>query len=216
MSLISKEDQQQLRQLFNEMPQKVHLEFFTAAEDCLYCEDTQAILEELSGISDNLELSIHRRADDQQEFDQFKIDKVPAIAMLTEDSEDAGIHYFGIPSGYEFSSLIEDVLMLSQADSGLSPETREALRELDEPVHLQVFVTPTCPYCPAAVRLAHQMALESPLITADMVEATEFPELSQKYGVMGVPRTVINESHHVEGAVPEATLVPKVIESVAG
>ena len=45
---------------------------------------------------------------------------------------------------------------------------------MSKPVHIQVFVTLTCPYCPMAVQLAHEMAMESPLITSDMVEATEF------------------------------------------
>jgi hypothetical protein len=74
---------------------------------------------------------------------------------------------------------------------------------------LQVFVTPTCPYCPPAVILAHKLAMESDLIRADMVEATEFPHLSMKYAVMGVPRTVINEDIHIEGAVLEAMLLEK-------
>lgn len=55
--------------------------------------------------------------------------------------------------------------------------------------------------------LAHQLAIESDLITADMVEATEFPHLANKYQVMGVPRTVINETIHIEGAVPEPMLM---------
>src|SRR5690606_36762162 len=74
-------------------------------------------------------------------------------------------------------------------------------------VHLQVFVTPTCPYCPRAVVLAHAMAIASDRVRADMVEATEFPHLSMKYNVMGVPRTVINDREFVEGAVPEYMLV---------
>ena len=211
MSLISEQDQKQLIEMFEGLPEAVEIHFFRAELDCMYCDDTQAILEELLGLSERTELAIHHQASSNGIFDEYKIDKVPAIALKARGQQDAGIRYFGIPSGYEFSSLIEDILMVSQGDSGLSPESRSALGQLTEPVHLQVFVTPTCPYCPAAVRLAHQMALESPMVTADMVEATEFPALSQKYGVMGVPRTVINESDHVEGAVPEAMLLPKVL-----
>jgi alkyl hydroperoxide reductase subunit AhpF len=100
-------------------------------------------------------------------------------------------------------------------ESGLSGATRKVLDDLAGPVHIQVFVTPTCPYCPGAVHLAHQMAFQSPLVRADMVEAVEFPDLAQKYGVMGVPRTVINDQVHVEGAVPEATLLPKIVQGAA-
>jgi predicted DsbA family dithiol-disulfide isomerase len=55
--------------------------------------------------------------------------------------------------------------------------------------------------------LAHQLAVESDLITADMVEVMEFPHLANKYQVMGVPRTVIDETIHIEGAVPEPMLM---------
>jgi len=129
--------------------------------------------------------------------------------------KDYGIHFYGIPAGYEFTSLIHDIMMVGSGDSGLSAETRQWTTGLVKPVHLQVFVTPGCPYCPQAVLLAHKLAMESDFIRADMVEATEFPHLAVKYDVMGVPRTVINEDIFVEGAVPEAALLKKVSEAIA-
>jgi glutaredoxin-like protein len=149
--------------------------------------------------------------------DLYGIDKIPAIAILrTEDGTDRdyGIRFYGIPSGYEFSSIIEDIIGVSKGESGLKPKSKQVLAELTEPVHFQVFVTPTCPYCPQAVRLAHQFAMESDLVTADMVEAIEFPHLANKYNVYGVPRTVINESFFQEGAVPEPMMLAKLLEAV--
>ena len=64
------------------------------------------------------------------------------------------------------------------------------------------------------MRLAHQLAVESDLIRADMVEAIEFPHLSMKYQVRGVPRTVINETIHIEGAAPEPMLMARLKEVV--
>jgi glutaredoxin len=110
--------------------------------------------------------------------------------------------------------VIEDIVDVSRGDSGLQPKSREAVAGLTEPVHFQVFVTPTCPYCTQAVRLAHKFAMESDLITADMVESMEFPHLANKYQVYGVPRTVINETVHQEGAVPEPMLLAKLLEAV--
>ena len=117
-----------------------------------------------------------------------------------------------MPAGYEFSTLIEDILMVSQQKSALNAQTLDELKKLTQPVNIQVFVTPTCPYCPRAVVLAHQLALASDLITASMVEANEFPHLSSKYQVYGVPRTVIADVIHVEGAVPEAMLVEELMK----
>jgi hypothetical protein len=79
---------------------------------------------------------------------------------------------------------------------------------------MQVFVTPTCPYCPQAVVLAYEMAYASPQVRADGVESTEFPQLAIKYQVSGVPRTVINEDTFLEGAAPPDMLLDKVREAL--
>ena len=122
-------------------------------------------------------------------------------------AKDYGIRLYGIPSGYEFGTLIEDIRMVSSGESGLAPATRETVAKVQDPVHIQVFSTPTCPYCPQAVLLAHRLAMESELIHADMVEAYEFPQLATRYQVMGVPRTVINDTIQIEGAMPEPMLM---------
>jgi predicted DsbA family dithiol-disulfide isomerase len=61
------------------------------------------------------------------------------------------------------------------------------------------------------VRLAQQLAVESELITADLVEVTEFPHLAQRYQVRAVPRTVVNETASIEGALPESEFVKAVV-----
>ncbi len=60
--------------------------------------------------------------------------------------------------------------------------------------------------------LAHKLALSNENITADMVEAMEFPHLANKYQVYGVPRTVINEVIHIEGAAPEDMLIDHLMQ----
>lgn len=57
-------------------------------------------------------------------------------------------------------------------------------------------------------------ALESDKVRADMVEAIEFPHLANKYQVFGVPRTVINDKVHQEGAVPEPVLLAKLLQAL--
>jgi glutaredoxin-like protein len=125
---------------------------------------------------------------------------------------DSGICYYGIPSGYEFSSLIEDILDVSKNDSGLLEGSKDLLNQIKQPIHLQVFVTPTCPHCPAAVRLAHKLAMENENIRADMIEATEFPHLSMRYNVKGVPKTMIGDNTSIDGTLPELDLVEKIVE----
>ncbi len=62
--------------------------------------------------------------------------------------------------------------------------------------------------------MAHKMAIESDLIRADMVEAIEFPHLAVKYHVHGVPKTVVNETFFIEGAMPEVLFVQQIVKAV--
>lgn len=217
MTLLSEKDRNQLITEFKALDRPVKLFVFTQEFECQFCAETRQIVEELSDLSDKISYEIYDFMADKEVTRQYQVDKIPAVIVLQggDHPKDFGIRYYGIPSGYEFSSLIQDILMVSSGDSGLSTATKEWAAGLEAPVHLQVFVTPTCPYCPRAVVMAHQLAMESEFITADMVEATEFPHLSMKYQVMGVPRTVINETVHLEGAAPEPMLLAKLKEALA-
>jgi len=218
MPLISEQDAEFLRNEFEtKMTNPVKLIMFTQQTECQYCGETRQIAEELAALSDRISAEIYDFVADKAMADLYAIDKIPAIAIVRVvdgEEKDFGIRFFGIPSGYEFASVIEDIADVSTGKVDLQDKTREVLAGLTEPVHMQVFVTPTCPYCPRAVRLAHMFAIASDLVRGDMVEAIEFPHLSNKYFVQGVPRTVINETVHQEGAVPEPMMVAKLLEAV--
>jgi glutaredoxin-like protein len=217
MPLISEKDAEFLRKEFEtNLVEPVKLVMFTQEFECQFCTETRQIVEEVAALSDKVEAEIRDFVADKEVAELYRIDKIPAIAVVQAGDggeKDYGVRFFGIPSGYEFTSVIEDIIDVSKGDSGLQPKSKEAVAGITKPVHFQVFVTPTCPYCPQAVRLAHKFAIESELITADMVEAIEFPHLSNKYAVHGVPRTVINEDFHQEGAVPEPMMLAKLLEA---
>lgn len=217
MSLLNETIIQQVREEFENLDQPVKLVMFTRAEECQYCAETRELVEGVAALAEQVDAVVYDFDQDKDQVEAYQIDKVPAVVVIADGvddrpAKDYGIRFYGIPSGYEFSTLIADVLMVSRRASGLSDKTREQLAGMTDALHLQVFVTPTCPHCPRAVHLAHQLALESDLVRADMIEATEFPDLSQKYQVMGVPRTVINDKAFIEGAAPEDMLMSKLQE----
>ena len=220
MPLISEKDAEFLRKEFEtNLDAPVKLVMFTQEMECQFCAETRQIVEEVAALSDKVSAEIYDFVADKEKVELYRIDKIPAIAVVRAadgEERDYGVRFYGIPSGYEFTSVIEDIVDVSRGDSGLQPRSKEAVAGITEPVHFQVFVTPTCPYCPQAVRLAHKFAMESDLITADMVEAIEFPHLSNKYHVHGVPRTVINEDYHQEGAAPEPLMLAKLLEAAGG
>ncbi|HEY3473148.1 MAG TPA: thioredoxin family protein [Anaerolineales bacterium] len=217
--LLSTQIAQQINETFAEMQEPVQLLYFAAKDKCDYCAETQQLLEEVTALHDKLELEIYDIQDHPEMADRFNVTSAPVIVIAAKDDgevRDLGIRFLGIPSGHEFSTLINDILIVSKRDSGLSPKTREFLKKLDRPVQLQVFVTPSCPYCPRAVLLAHQMAMENPqMIRAEGVEAMEFPELASRFNVHGVPQTVINSGAGiVVGAVPEQNLLAEITRAL--
>jgi glutaredoxin-like protein len=218
VSLISEKDAEFLRNEFEtNLADPVKMFVFTQTMECQFCAETRQIAQEIADLSDKITVEVYDLVEDKATVDLYNIDKIPAIALLREEAggvKDYQVRFYGIPSGYEFTSIIEGIVDVSKGESGLQAKTKEALAGVTEPVHFQVFVTPTCPYCPQAVRLAHKFAIENELIRADMVEAIEFPHLANKYGVYGVPRTVINDKVHQEGAVPEPLLLAKLLEAL--
>jgi glutaredoxin-like protein len=215
MSLLNSDIQKQVRDLLAPLAAPVKLVVFTQGEggapECEMCRDARQLVEEVAGLADKLSIEVHDFAAEAELAAAYGIDKIPALAILRggDEPQDYGIRLYGIPAGYEFSTLIEDILMVGSGDPGLSARTLAALEQLPGPIQIQVFVTPTCPHCPRAVLLAHKLALASDKVTAAMVEATEFPHLANKYQVYGVPRTVVNDVIHIEGAAPESMLLDK-------
>ncbi len=217
MPLLSEKDRTYLQNLFSQrLVNPVKLLFFSRKIGCEYCGDVKAILEEVAGLSDKIKLEEHNFEEDKALAEKFGIDKVPGLAILrnTNGEIDYGVRFFGVPSSYEFSALIEAILAVSKGSTDLDQLAKQELSKVNKPVHIQVFTTPTCPYCPRAVVTAHKLAIENKNIRADMIESIEFPDLANKYRVYAVPKVVINDRVEFEGALPDVQFVEKVLEAV--
>jgi glutaredoxin-like protein len=213
MALLSEQDRQTLRTHLADIADQVTLLFFTQTiggpETALIAKQ---ILDEIAGLSDRVSLEEVNFILEKDRAAALGITTVPAIAVLKRDV-DTRIRFLGAPAGYEFMSLIEAIILAGGTDSGLSHESKRLIAEhVAEPLDIKVFVTPTCPHCPRAVTLAHRMAFEHPLIHATCIEATEFMDLSRQYRVTGVPKTVVNGTIEILGAVPEETFVRTVLQ----
>jgi len=207
--MISTEDREYIKKRFEkELAGNVKIIYFTQDFECQFCKETRQLLGEIKELSDKIELEIHEFNKEKELAEKYGVDKIPATLIFGE--KEYGVRFFGIPSGYEFSTLIEDIIHVSKGETDLDDKIKEEVRKIDKEVHIQVFVTPTCPYCPTMVHIAHQMAVENEKIKADMVEAIEFPHLAQKYRVVGVPKTIINEKREIVGAVPEEVFLEEI------
>jgi glutaredoxin-like protein len=212
MALLSEQDRQTVRGHLAVIEEPVRLLFFTqtfGAPDSVRV--AKQVLDEIVSLCEHLTLEEVNFVLEQDRARQYGVEQIPTIVLLRGD-QDTRIRFLGAPAGYEFMSLIEAVILAGTNDSGLTPDSRALVAaHVTTPLTIQVFVTPTCPHCPRAVTLAHRLAVESPLITASCVEATEFMDLSRRFRVTGVPKTIINESIEFLGALPEDQFVRTVV-----
>jgi glutaredoxin-like protein len=213
MPLLNAEIAEGVKKELSGLAAPVRLIMFTQEFECQYCAETRKLVEEVAELSELVTAHVYDFVADKEEAERLGIDKIPAIAVV--GAEDYGVRFYGIPSGYEFASLLHAIKLVASGEAALAQDTADVLDSLETPVHIQVFVTPTCPYCQNSVILGHRMAVASEMVRAEMVEATEFPHLAMRYQVMGVPRTVINDTVHIEGAVPEQVMLAKLQEAVA-
>ncbi|MGF3522789.1 MAG: protein disulfide oxidoreductase [Candidatus Bathyarchaeia archaeon] len=202
MSLIPDEKKISIQsELKEKMLDPVKIVMFTQEVECRFCSDTRQLLQELAKLTDKLTVEIYDFVVNADKAKQYGVDKIPALVILGK--KDYGVRIYGIPYGYELQTLIDAVVNVSRGKTDLSDKTKDIIADINSPVHIQIFVTLTCPHCAVAAAIAHKLAIESDMIRADVIDATEFPHLAQRYSVMGVPKVVINEKVEFVGAFNE-------------
>ena len=202
MSLLPDDKKELLRNDFNiKLVDPVKIVAFTQEVECQYCSQTRKLVEEIGSISDKVSTEVYDFMANAAKVKEYGIERIPALAIIGK--KDYGVRIYGIPYGYELQTLIEAIINVSKGTTDLSDKTKAVLKDVKAPVNIKVFVTLTCPHCPAAAAIAHKLAIECDLIKADVIESGEFPDLAQKYNVIGVPKIVINEKIEFMGAFSE-------------
>lgn len=141
MALLNEQIRTEVRSALADVANPVTFKVFTQAFECQYCKETRELVEEVAALSDKVAVEVYDFEKDKALADSLGIDKVPGIAVI--GAKDYGIRMFGIPSGYEFGSLIESIKLVSEGKSELSADTKKMVAKLTRPVKIQVFITPT-------------------------------------------------------------------------
>ncbi len=141
MGMIGDEDAVQIRERLKSLVNPVKLVHFTQELNLEYGREAKQLLEELAALSDKLSLEVYNFLLDQEKVAEYGVDKVPATVV--RNTQNYRIRFYGLTAGYEFVSLLDAILSVSRGDSGLREESKEKLRKISQPLHLEVFVTPT-------------------------------------------------------------------------
>ncbi len=212
MPIIGEKEQAQIREMLQDMSGPVNMMVFVKA-GCQPCAQLQDLSTELAALSDQLSATVVDIEADPGRAAEYGIDKAPALALVGQ--QDHGVCFYGLPTGYEFGALIEGLVDVAKGSATLGKKSQEYLGQITAPVRIQVFTTPICPVCPNMVRLAHRLAIESGLVRAEGVDATEFMELAEKYQVQSVPRTIVNETLIFDGMIPEGRFLMEIVKAAA-
>jgi glutaredoxin-like protein len=225
--MIPLKDQELIREKFAaELMGPVKIDLFTERElgitvpgkrPCQFCKPTEDMLRELSGLHPMISLRVHGMEDKPPEAETYGIERVPGIVLRGMGGGGASprpyVKFYGIPAGTEFPSFLETIADVSRGEVLLSEESLGKLTGIANEVSVKVFVTPTCPYCPAVARIVCQIAMVNPNVRAEIIEVSEFPELAERYAVKAVPLTVIGDRLSIPGMVPEEKLVEEVVKA---
>jgi len=141
LPILNEDIRNRLREEFKKLPGKAKLVVFTQEFECAHCRENTSLAQEVAAVSNQVDIEIYNFALDKEAVERYGVDKIPAIVV--EGEKDYGVRFYGVPAGYEFTTLIEAIKAVAAGESGLAPKTKETLAELKEPLHLQVLVTPT-------------------------------------------------------------------------
>ena len=182
-------------------------ELIIAGRKCDTCLTTEKILTEISSISDKLNLEIIDIYKTTDESSDLKVNRIPATII----GQTGRAIYYGIPSGYEFSTLVNSIINASRDCQNLSVDTIKNLTEIENLIKIKVFVTPSCKYCPEIAELTLSLALQFSNIQTEVIEIQEYPELANNYHISTVPVTVINDKIRLDGQISSNTLVENIV-----
>ena len=210
MGMIPDDKKELLKSDFNEkLDNPVKIVMFTQEIECGSCNSTREIIQEIATLNGKISVEVYDFVADAAKAKEYGVDKIPALAIIGK--KDYGVRIYGLPYGYELQTLIDAIINVSKGKTDLSDKTKQILADVKSPVHIQVFVSLTCPHCPVAAAVAHKLAIESDMVKADVISTTEFPDLAMKYNVIGVPKVVINEKVEFVGAFNEDLFAENVL-----
>jgi len=213
--VLSSEDKKYIEELFNkELREHVRLIIFKK-EEWKYFENLKEVLDELTPLANGLlSYETYEYEKSRNLANEYKVDKAPMI-VITQNGRDLGVRFAGTPFGYEFSAFLEAIINVSRGRTDLNDEVKELISKVDRPVKIEVYVTPSCPYCPNAVITAHKFAIENENVIGEGVETYEHENLANKYGVSAVPHVVINEGARMfVGAYPPKEFALEVLRAI--
>ncbi|MGA1848055.1 MAG: hypothetical protein ACMUHB_01820 [Thermoplasmatota archaeon] len=161
-------------------------------------EEFKPVLDDIASRYEKVAVKYVQEEGDPDDKVYHLVDHFPAIVILDKDGEDHGIRFYGCPTGGLFNNLISTILLLSTGDHGLDDENISLIKELDE-TDIQVLVTPNAPSILGTIETTQKISYINSKVKTCVLDLIQFPDIAEQYRVLGIPKTIINETQHYTG-----------------
>lgn len=210
--MISEADGSAIAKKFSmSMKDEVTLEAFVDGGTAL-SKQLSELAGALARLNDRIRVTVHEAQDGKnQRLKDLRLENWPVLVLTKGDF--SRIRYYGLPLGYELPAIADAIAELSMMKTPLSPKAKGMLATVRRRANIKVFVLTTCPFCPTVVRHAFRAAIESPRVTAEVIDSQMFPDLAARHSVMGVPKIVLNDNLDITGAVTDVEFFEKLRDS---
>ncbi len=184
----------QLKEVFKRLENQVKIvNFMDEGND--KAVELYKFLEEFSTVSDKV--LVENVSKDDTRFEEFGIERLPALAFVDSTGNFTGGKFYGIPGGHEINSFVITLLNLDGKGKSFDQEVLERISKLEGDIDLKVFVTLACHHCPDVVANTQHIAIKNQRVKAEMIDISLFPEIAQEAGVKSVPTVVYNNGKAV-------------------
>lgn len=204
--VLSREARKETEERLSGLKRPVTLAVLTQDIESACCKETRSIAEGLAEMSSKVIVECADFLANGSIVRKYAVERIPALVVASKEGGMA--HFYGAPTGYLFSALIE-ALRAASSGPALSEETKAWLGSLERDIHIQVFASPSCPTCAQVAAIAQRMSLYSPSVFAAIVSLPEFPHLAVKHGITALPSIVANGKLIAAEALSEKALVEK-------
>ena len=178
---------------------------------CMACEGAFELLNILVKYSNGkLKVEEVSTEENEEEAKKHNITRIPTILFVDEEGKEI-IRYLAHPTGSEFVPFLNSIQYFSGVRPYYADQIITHLKKIGKS-NMKIFITPTCPYCPATVPVLTLFSIVTKgKISSEIIDVSLNPDIGMKYQVQGVPMTVINEKDVIHGMFTPQDLLDKLV-----
>jgi len=216
--LFSENEIDNIKREMAKLKNKVNLKLFTdfktqengmKVRACMTCEGTHDLLKTLEGYSNGkLKIEELSTTENAEESKKYNVVRIPSILFINDQGKEV-IRYTATPTGAELAPFIESIQYFSGRRSFYHDTIITHMKKIPKS-DIKLFMTLSCPYCPATIPILNMFAILSKgKIKAEIIDINANPDIAIKYQIQGVPHTMINEKDHIYGMFTPQDLLEK-------